>query len=492
MSIPAAADVAVTPQVLSAGGSSLALIGHFLTNNSAMPAGLTFSFPSTPAVIAFFGPAAIETAMAATYFQGFDNSDVKPAALLFSFYATSPTVAFLRGGNISGLTLTALQAINGTLSIVVNGTAQSGTVNLSTATSFSSAAQLIGTALGVVATYDSVSGGFGVFSTTPGAVSTIAYATGTAADALLLTQTKGAVTSQGKDADTPAIALPAIVARNTNWVSFTTTFEPSTAVKLAFAAWNSAQGNRYFYAMWDTDITATELGQTGSAGYQATQIFQYDGAFPVYAPINSALMGAFATGWAASLDTTRFNGRTTIKFRGLAGLSADVTDATVMANLALNGYNAMCSVATAAERFIYMRNGTISGQFQFADSYVNQIILNNSFQLALITLLSQVKSVPYNTPGYAEIEASLLDPIQAGLNFGSIRAGVALSNQQAAALLAAAGRDIATAITTRGYYILVQDPGALTRGVRGSPICVVFYADGQSVQQINLTSTDIQ
>lgn len=492
MAIPISADVAVVPQVLSAGGSSLAFNGHFLTNNPAMQRGTTLAFPNPTAAIAYFGPLSTETQVAAVYFQGFNNSDVKPASLLFSAYATAPTVAFIRGGNISGQTLAQIQAINGTLSLPINGATASGTVNLSGATSFSGAAQIIGTALGVVATYDSTSGAFGIFSTNAGSTSTIDYATGTAAAPLLLTQATGATTSQGSDADSPAAAMDAIVARSTNWASFTTTFEPALSDKLAFAAWNSAQGKRYRYVMWDTDINTATAGSTESAAYQATQVFRYDGVVPVYAPVNGVLVGAFGLGYPASLDFSRTNGRTTFKFRSLDGLPPDVTDATVMANVIANGANAMGQLATANQLFTYMRNGTVGGQFAYDDSYVNAVWLDAALQLALVNLLVQAKSVPYAAPGYGQIEASLLDPVQAALNFGAIRVGVALSNAEASALLTSSGKDIANTITNQGFYILVQDPGALVRGVRGSPVCALYYADGGSIQMLQLTSTEIQ
>ena len=493
MPISASQIVGVTPQVLAAGGTALDLNGMLLTSSALMPPGYTFSFPSASAVIAFFGAASIETGIAAVYFQGYRNSNVKPGALLVSRYAVAPVAATLSGGNISGLTLAALQAMSGTLSVLVNGTAQSGTVNLSGATSFSAAAALIATALSVPVAFNSVSGGFVVSSSVTGSASSIAFATGTLADGLLLSQATGAIVAQGADQDTPGGAMPIITARNSNWASFSTTWEPSTADKIAFATWNNSTGKRFAYMMWDTDITATQLGQTGSAGYQITQVNSFDGTVPLYAPVNGALIGAFAMGYGASLAFSYPNGRATFFGRGLDGLAADVEDSTVATNLLANGYNFLGDYALANSNFTIIRNGTVSGQFQFLDSYLNQIWLNNQCQLALVGLITTSGSIPYNPQGYGNIESALLDPVQAGVNFGAIRVGVSLSNAQASALkTATGGKDIALTITAQGFYIFIGDPGAQVRGERGSPICILFYADGGSVQNIQLTSTEVQ
>ena len=62
-------------------------------------------------------------------------------------FPVTAVAAYLRGGNVSGLTLPQLQAINGTLTAAFEGYSRSGTVNLAAATSFSNAATLIQTAL---------------------------------------------------------------------------------------------------------------------------------------------------------------------------------------------------------------------------------------------------------------------------------------------------------------------------------------------------------
>lgn len=489
-SIPASAIVNVTPNVIGAGGSGLDLIGLLLTNSTRTPVGSVLRFASAGDVSAYFGPLATETSLAQTYFAAFDTSDIKPAALLISQYPSAPVAAYLRGANL-GLTLTALQALTGTLSLTVEGTAKtSSTINLSGATSFSNAATIIQAAFtspGFTVTYDSVSGGFVFTDATTGATSTLTYASGTLATPLSLTQATGAVLSQGSAAATPAAAMDAISDQTQDFASFMTSFEPVDADKLAFAAWNNAQDNRFLYAMWDDDIVATTSTDTSSAGYLIGQA-GYSGTVPIYDPNNGAAVAAFLMGSIAAINFAATNGRTNLTFRSGDGLFAGVTNRTLAANLIANGYNFYGSYATANDQFVWFYPGQVSGSFRWIDSYINQIWLNNGFQLALMTLLGASGSIPYNADGYGLIEAAMLDQVDQAVSFGAIRAGVSLSNAQAAEVNTKAGKKVSDTLQQRGWYTSVADPGPQVRGQRGSPVCYFFYTDGQSVQTIDLSS----
>ena len=148
--IPASLYVSVTPSVVSGGGTGLNLIELMLTTNTRVPIGQVYSFPSLAAVQTYFGSSSSEAAAAAVYFLGFDGSTVKPGALLFAQYPTANVGAYLRGGNVSGLTLAQLQALSGVLTVTIDGTPHtSSAINLSAVTSFSAAAQNITGQLGL-------------------------------------------------------------------------------------------------------------------------------------------------------------------------------------------------------------------------------------------------------------------------------------------------------------------------------------------------------
>ena len=576
--IPATQIVNVQPNVLNAGGSALNLIGLILTTSTRLPIGSVVSFASPDSVGDYFGETSQEQRLATIYFAGFDGSNVKPGSVLFAQYNEVDVGAFLRGGNVSGLSVTQLQAINGPFAVTIDGNVESASINLSAATSFTSAAQLIQDTLGIegpagaaftgsiatnvltvasgltgllnvgdlvdgagvaagtyvlnqltgptgglgtytvsgsqtvssesmtttraAITYDSILGAFTILSATDGASSTITFASGAAATALKMTQSTGAVISQGAVAATPAPFMDAVVSQTQNWATFMLAFNPDDpnthTVKEAFAAWTSTTNNRYAYVSSDPDqAPAAQDPATSSLGYAIEQA-QDSGTCLVWEP--SQDKAAFTCGMAASIDFAQTGGRTTLKFRSQAGLVADVSDLQIAQNLGGNpatgdrgnGYNFYGAYATANQNFVFMANGFISGRFQWFDSYINQIWLNNAFQLALTTFLINTRSVPYNTAGRTQIEAACADVIQAGLNFGAYSAGVTLSANQIAQVNAAAGRDIAGTLSQRGWYLLVGDATPEVRQRRGTPPCTFFYVDGESVQYINLASVALQ
>jgi len=644
--IPASTVVDVVPSVLNAGGSALDLIGLMLSNGIRTPIGSVLSFPTQAAVAAYYGSTSIEAQEATVYFNGRIGGTKLPAALLIAQYNEDDVGAYMRGGNISQLTLTQLQALTGVLTVSFDGTpVTSSSIDLSSATSFSNAAQIIttalattgptqasitaaqgstftataaGTALTVSAvtgtihvgagtlgdlitgtgitgtvrliaqvsgtpggagvyttsasttcsgdsvtatsvfldvsavssgtlavgqeivgtgiatgsyitalgtgtggtgsyqltladqqasesmtavmptvTYDSQSGAFIVTSSTVGAASTISYGSGTISASLLLTQATGAVLSQGADAADPTTFMDAIVLQTQNWATFWTAFDPDAsgnANKLLFSQWNNGQNNRYVYAAEDNDVTATESANATTSLGNIIAADDITGTITCYAPVATSpyFLAAFVAAYGASLDFDRTNGRATLAFKNQNGLGITANNATEAANLDANGYNFTGQFATANQDFNWFMQGKISGEFQWADSYYNQIQLNNALQLALMELLNNVGSIPYNPAGYSLIRQACLDPINAAVNFGSIRPNVPLSAAQAAEVNNAAGIDIDGILGTVGWYLQILAATAQVRQARGSPPMTLWYMDGQSVQQITLASILVQ
>lgn len=398
------------------------------------------------------------------------------------------TVSAVASGTLAvGQVLSGSGVTAGTvITALLSGTGGTGTYIVSPSQTAASTTVSAGPAL---VTYDSTASAFVVTGGTPGTLGTIGYGSGTIATALNLTQATGAVTSQGAPEGVPATNLAAIVAQTQNFASFTTSWEPSTTDKLLFAAWVNGEDDRYVYILWDTDVTATQ-DSAASAGRQIAAA-DYSGTAPIYSPTDQYL-GVMVMGFIASIDFTRDNARVTMAFRSQDGMSASVTDATTAAQLRANGYNYYGAYATANETFVILYPGSVSGDFLWLDSYVNQIWLNNALELALMTLLTNVPSIPYNSEGYALIAAGVQDPVNAALSFGAIRAGVTLSAQQIATINNAAGFDVATTVQAQGWYFLVQDASAQVRAARQSPPCTLWYTDGQSVQQITLASLQVQ
>ncbi len=491
MTIPASDIVVVNPGVVGSGGNPLALNGVILSTNVYLPTAAVRSFASADAVKAFFGAASAEYAIAQVYFLGFDNSTIKPGILYFAPYVNTARAAWLQSGNMSTVTLTELQALSGVLTITIDGVAKtSSSISLATATSFSDAASKIdaGFLAGDVAvTWDAINSTFLFTSPTTGVLSTMSFATGTLSAGLMLTSATGALLSQGAAVSTPATAMDAIKALTQNWVDFMTMWEPVIQDKEAFAVWTNAQNQRYMYVCWDTDAQAIVNGSTTCFGAIAKSL-QYDGVVPVY---NTKELAAFMLGTVASIDFSRLNGRITSAFKSQSGFVPTVTDQQIAANLLENGYSFYGAYATANDQFNFLYNGQMSGKWSWVDTFVDQVYLNAQFQLALLSLLTTVKSIPYNESGYSLIRAAMIDPISQALNFGSIRTGITMSAQQKAVVNQAAGLDVSTIIEQQGYFLQILDPGAQVRGNRGTPVINFWYTDGGAVQKITVASIDI-
>lgn len=498
MTIPANQIVQVNPGVISAGGAGLNLNGLFISENQALPIGAVVPFANAAAVSSFFGASAPESLMAQTYFQGRNNATLMPSTILFTNFNASAVGAWLRGGSMAGTSLAQLQALSGTLTITVNGTANtSSSISLSSATSFSDAASIIQAAFTsppFSVAWDSQRQAFLFTTTATGSSETITYASGTLAPGLLLEQSNGAILSQGANAQTPAGLMNQVITQTLNWGSFTTVYDDTEANKQAYAEWNNGQNNRFAFVCWTTDDaakitpdTTTALSQIIANGYSGTVGVFCD---PVLDP--NGLAAAGVLGFLASLDFSRTNGRATLAFKYTSGIPASVTNATDAENLQSNGYNFVGSYATANQGFTFYYPGSITGEFKWLDTYADQLYLNSQLQLALMELLTNVNSIPYNAQGYSLIHAACMDPINQMLNFGGIQPGVTLSSAQIAEVNNAAGAKIDTVLSTRGWYLQIQNATAQVRGQRGSPPMTLWYMDGGSVQSVVLASIVVQ
>lgn len=429
-------------------------------------------------------------------------------------YAVSIAQAVVDGTTISASygTMTVSAVASGTLSVgqavsggttVANtqitalgtGTGLTGTyiVNL-TQTVASTSLTSTGYALDV--TYDSVSGGFVITSGSWGAGSTVAYPTGTLAPEIFMTEATGAVLSQGAAATTPATFMDSLTNLTQNWATFMTVTDPDAGngceQKILFSQWVNTTNNRYAYVAMDTDAAPRASNNATASFGNRLLAADYDGTCAISAVDFSQRYDAFICGSAASINFEALNGRITFAYKGQTGLIADVTTATDASNLIANGYNFYGAYATANDQFRLFQKGTVSGRFQWLDSYVNQIWLNNAMQLALMNLLANTNSVPYNNAGYSLIYQSLADPINAGVNFGAIRVGVTLSTQQIAQIRNATGVDATRPLFDQGWYLQIVDASAQVRQDRESPNILFYFCDGGSVQKIVLNSVLVQ
>ena len=470
------AAIAATTMTVSAVGSGALFPGQTISGTSVstgttIVAQLTGTAGGTGTYQVSISQTASSTTIAATSTQG-----------LMTVSAVS-SGALAVGQVISGSGVTAGTYVTAKLT----GTGGTGTYVVS-ATQTASSTTI--TAGAVAVTFDSTSSAFVISAGSNGATSTIGFATGTAAAALFIQAAQGAVTSQGSAIASPNAFMTGLVAVSQNWASFMTMFEPVVTDKTAFAAWDNAQGNRFGYIMWTSETAVTSTNDSATSVGQIIAA-NYSGTFPIYEATNLHL-AAFTLGAIASINWQATNGRATLAYKSQTGILPSVSDATSAANLVANGCNFYGNAAGATEQWNFLYPGSITGPFKWADSYFGQIVLNTNLQTALMTLLTSVNSIPYNAQGYGLIEAACADPINAALNAGIIAAGVPLSALQAAEVNAAAGKTIDAILSTRGWYLLIQPASATVRAARGSPPMTLWYTDGQSVQNIQLASINVQ
>lgn len=379
-----------------------------------------------------------------------------------------------------------------TVVAILTGTGGIGTYTISTTETVAAPETVTVSSLATVS-YDAQLDAFVIGSATTGATSTLdSYATGTLAANIKLQSAQGAILSQGAAAATPAAVLTDVVQQTQNWALFMTLVEYATNVKVAFADWANTSNQRYAYVGWDTSVLPAQGDAPTSFGALTET---YNGRIAVWGAAGATgarAKAAFICGTTAAINFDETNGRITYAYKSQSGLVPDVTDAATAANLLSNGYNFYGSYATANDQFQFLQDGQISGAWNWIDAYVNQIKLNSDFQLAFMTLLTQSKSIPYVTRGYDSLRAAALGPIQSGLNFGSIVAGVNLSASQRQQVNTAAGANVADVLQSRGWYLQILAANSVTRGLRGSPPMTFWYTDGGSIQKINLASIDVQ
>lgn len=493
--IPFSEVVQVVPSVLSANGIAVDLNGLMLTQNALAPNGSVLQFASATDVQDYFGASSDEATVANVYFNGYSNGTQLPGNLLMTRYPEVAVAGWLRSGSLASVTLGQLQAFTGTLAITVAGVVQtSGTINLSGATSFSNAATIIEAAFttpGFTVAYNSTQAAFVFTTTTTGATQTISYAaTGTLATNLRLTAATSAVLSQGAAAAVPAEFMANILSQTQNWATFMTVWEASASEKEEFAQWSNSAAPRWLYVCQDSDANALVANNTTTFG-NYLQVNDLVGTCPIFGDKTHA---AFVCGFAASLNFTRLNGRATLCFKSQSGLVASISNATDYAAVLSNGYNCYGAFGSnnPANNANWFTPGSVSGEWLWADTYLNQIWLNANLQLAMVNLLTEVGAIPYNSTGNGLIYSAALDPINAAVNFGAIRAGINVSASQAAQIQYALGFNAAPTIASQGFYLQISEATAQTRAARLSPPITLYYQDGEAVQQITMASIAIQ
>lgn len=182
MTIPASYIVQINPRVISGDTTDLVFNGLVYSDNPIISATAgVLSFPSAATVGAYFGLDSPEYEAAVVYFNGYINKTAAPRTFFVARRINEAISAWVRGATYTG-TLAQLTAVtNGILVISIDGTNYFvDNIDLSTATSYSIAAELIQDAIetqlpGVTVTYSSINKAFTITSPTAGADSVVEF-----------------------------------------------------------------------------------------------------------------------------------------------------------------------------------------------------------------------------------------------------------------------------------------------------------------------------
>ncbi|MFT8720025.1 DUF3383 family protein [Acetobacter sp.] len=286
--------------------------------------------------------------------------------------------------------------------------------------------------------------------------------------------------------------LTDILQANGGWHGLSLAFEPTLAQKQEIATWIAEQSLTIWGVIWDTDPNAlsTSAGASSFGGWLSAQ--GLDGITAVYKDPAAA---ALALAWMACLSFNTTNGRQALAFMRNSLVTPSVTDGVTANTLLSNGYSFYGQYANGGDQFEFLRDGAVSGRFLWADSYINQIWLNSNLTSDLINLLLNNGNIPYNTQGDTLVENALQDTFSQALSFGAFRTGVNLSTSQKQQINNAAGNATAAdTVITQGYYLKpnISTASSSLRIKRQTPPCQLWYADGQSVQSIQLNSVEVQ
>lgn len=482
-SIPASQIVSVVPSALATGGDAYNLNGVFFTSNAPYP---VKQYASADDVLADFGENAEAYKFSVIYFNGVSISTKKPSALFIVRFNQTDTSAKVIGASQKSKSLSDLQTVKGNVTVTVDGTEKSADIDLSTATSWSNAAETIATALSANVTFDTQLQAFVITSAKTGADSSISYASGTGSDQLGLSSTGGAYLDNQATADTIVTLFARLKSYTLNFGGYGHDSTFTTDQLKTLMKYTSGLNHDVWGVITTLEAQALINGSDQCLGAWVKENDISD----VTLTYGDYQESAIALGFMASLDFSKENGRMTLDFRNTSsGVSARITDSSDATALTANGYMFYGAYATRSQRLIFLRNSKVSGDFAWADTYLNQLRLNGQLQNAVLNGLVENGNVPYNAKGQDLIRSWCQDPISELLNFGGIQTGITLSESQKAKINSLSSDfDVATQLYTAGYVLIIEQATAQVREARGSFPITLVYTDGGSVHTINIAS----
>lgn len=501
-----------------------------LTQNPILPTETLKQFINAEEVLTYFGESSYNNNAeysdyknASFYFKGSNKTTIPPSSILFYRYVESNTGAFTRGNKLSAIgttnDLTTLKLVTaGTLNLVFNGTTYAITgIDLSGATSFVAMASLIETKIQLVSDlatatveFDTITNAFTITlpydaltANTVGFVTNSATgATDQLAQRMKITETTGAVLSQGLPAQTPAQVMDAVTNLSTNFVPFICNFDTNSdvdySIDIGLTAWTLAYPILFLYMAYDTKGGATSPitnpKQTAliNAGYGQNSVAPYTfNTNIMYFIVNdSTITLPFATaGSLASIQFNAINGMLQLDASSYSGITPVITNNNDL-SLLLNtfGANSYINLNTRNNNFQWFEKGNIGGSYAWADTFVGYIWLADQIQVTIAGLKQSLNSIPYNN---LSILNAVIDPIfKQALTNGVAQNNIPLDATEKQQLILQAGYDFTSILYNEGYYLpqIVPTAQDITNRTLSNIKAWYTYAGGPVTISVSVTT----
>ena len=489
--IPLSKDFNISTGVVSAAGTAVASNGLMLTTSTALPSISVQYYYQLQEVSAVYGVDSDEYKCAEVYFGGYSDSSLKPAALLVAGIPSAATSGVLTGGSLSGVTMATINALgSGTITLSVDGVSQtSSTIDLSSSSSQSDVATAIQAALtGVVVSWNSTTNRFVITSATTGSSSSVSAATtGSLSTGLKLTSAAGASSVNGSATLSLTELMDNIKNQTQNWFAFACAQNLTDDQKVELATWEVAQNRRFSYCMNDQSLDTLVTNST-TALYPNRVKSLGDGIWPIYGAPEFAFQGVT---YYACTDFTVTKGRITAKLREFSTLTPNVTTLSQAEALESNGYSYYGAYSENTTLPNYLADGSVSGDYLWADSYQNQYWIKSSLITSLANIFLNNQSYSYNAAGYASVQSAIIDPMANAVDYGAIQQGITLDSSQTTIVKNAVGKDVTEQLYTNGWYFYIPTQPGANRIARKLTGCVLYYVDGEMIQSISMQSTAV-
>ena len=465
------------------------LMGRIFTSNPLVPAGavVEFSGGSNTALTAvgnYFGITSEEYAFASKYFGYITKKGTTPQKISFAQHSSVATSATLYGSVKSAPLSSFTVLTSADVSFKVDGADYALTgLDLSTATSLTEVAQIIGNALDGIATgiatftYDSTLYRFVLSTTATGEGHIVDYATGTLASLLGMNQgNNGAILTESADAKSGLQALTESAELSNNFFTFTFLTD-ITGEEVAIAEWVKAQNVRY---MWSLSVDST------NASTMASTLASYDGIgltldlFDEY-----ACFLPMAVASAINYDTA--NASVDFMYQQASGITPSVNsqaDADAYDAIRVNYYG---STQQAGDMISFYQNGVLLGDITSMGVFANEAWLKDAITTNILNMRLSLDSLPANTTGLGYVKLAIQEIIEKALNNGVISVGKTLDATQKAYIAQLTGDSTAwQSIQSIGYWLKATVEKYVEHGVEKYKVSyLLVYGKGDSINFVD-------